>query len=410
MLENKMYLQFKDNTKKIEFDLNNNTVFFGNNGQGKTRILKTINSLYLMAKEKKIENLSKIIDSMNLKTLKVNGVDYRELFTVNENLKETEKQKILIFIKENNRYFRELYSLIQDIPDEVIYYSGDRIRFKNIFRNLRAYIYISPNNKVGPRLEEFNRWLVDIYVFMMKLRNNIHHKLDFDSLENENSLLTNIERAINLISYLRDKYQFLAVYSEEEELISRMERNKEEVLKSLSIKSAHYITTDNMDITNIAKKLELSVEQINNELKEYFWSKSMNLNNLDRLASLIEKKNVVHLKIKKFNTVMKKYTNIKIDFQQNNALVFIKNNEEMAFEKLSSGEKKVAFLFLEIIFNEVDIYLIDEPELSLSLNFQNKIITDLHLLTKSKTLFVATHAPYIYEDFIAIEGNTSKEV
>ncbi|WML50170.1 hypothetical protein RCG23_10280 [Neobacillus sp. PS3-34] len=53
MQENKLYLQFKDNNKQIEFDLNRNTVFFGNNGQGKTRILQTINSLYELGKEKK---------------------------------------------------------------------------------------------------------------------------------------------------------------------------------------------------------------------------------------------------------------------------------------------------------------------------------------------------------------------
>ncbi|WP_218963375.1 hypothetical protein, partial [Bacillus wiedmannii] len=76
MQENKLSLQFKDNKKKIEFDLNKNTVFFGNNGQGKTRILKTINSLYVLAKEKKTRNLSKIIDSMNLEELKINNVNH----------------------------------------------------------------------------------------------------------------------------------------------------------------------------------------------------------------------------------------------------------------------------------------------------------------------------------------------
>ncbi|OMD43745.1 hypothetical protein BSK52_03760 [Paenibacillus odorifer] len=101
---------------------------------------------------------------------------------------------------------------------------------------------------------------------------------------------------------------------------------------------------------------------------------------------------------------------MKIEIQNITELIFLKNSQEMTFDKLSSGERKITFLFLEILLNDVDIYLIDEPELSLSLNYQNKIITDLHVLTKNKTLFIATHAPYIYEDFLAIEGNISKEV
>lgn len=411
MQENKLYLQFKDNNKKIEFDLNKNTVFFGNNGQGKTRILKTINSLYLLAKEKKTRNFSKIIDSMNLETLKINNVDYNELFSVNENLKETEKQKLILYLKENKKLFEKLYFLLQEIPNEDIYDVVGRSRFPSILRYLNKCITIYSEGKDSPRSAEgFNRWINDTYHFIIKLINNKQHMFDFNSLENEKSFLTNLEEAFNLISYLRDKHQFLFINSEDEELISRIEQNKESILKSLSIKSAHYITTDNIEIANICNKIEKSINQINNKLIDYFWCKCANLNNLDELETLKKIRNNLYSKVEKFNEVMRKYTDIKVDIQNINELIFIKNTEKMSFEKLSSGERKIAFLFLEILFNDVDIYLIDEPEISLSLNFQNKIITDLHILTKGKTLFIATHAPYIYEDFTAIEGNISKEV
>ena len=42
--------------------------------------------------------------------------------------------------------------------------------------------------------------------------------------------------------------------------------------------------------------------------------------------------------------------------------------------------------------------LIDEPEISLSINYQSKIITDLVELGNKKILMMATHAPYIYQD------------
>ncbi|XTA84829.1 ATP-binding protein [Streptococcus sanguinis] len=79
-----------------------------------------------------------------------------------------------------------------------------------------------------------------------------------------------------------------------------------------------------------------------------------------------------------------------------------KNSEVIDFEKLSSGEKRVVKLFLTVVFEEADIYLIDEPEVSLSLNFQSKLINDLISLCERKgsRIVLATHAPYIFNDCI----------
>ncbi|PHA15091.1 hypothetical protein COI69_26600 [Bacillus cereus] len=410
MKENKLFLQFKDNEKEIEFDLNKNTIFFGNNGQGKTRILKTINSLYILAKEKETRNFSKIIDSMNLEKLKINNVNHNEMFSVNENLKKTKTNILSMYIKENIIYFKRLQLLLNEIPGEVIYSVINNRDYKGIMRYLDLCINKFAKERDVPNPEGFNRWMNDIYISIAKLRDNSNNILNLNSLDFEQSNLITIEKAFDIISLLKEKHRFSILNSDNEEFISRIELKIENILDGLSIKSAHYITTDNIEIMKINKAIESTINEINNELQKTFWDMSDNLYNFDHLNSLIGKRDKLYLKIKTFNDVIGKYADIKVKIQNNNELVFIKNSEEMAFEKLSSGERKLSFLFLEILLNDVDIYLIDEPELSLSLNFQNKIITDLHVLTKKKTLFIATHAPYIYEDFIAIEGNISKEV
>lgn len=410
-MENKLYLHFKDNKKRIEFDLNKNTVFFGNNGQGKTRILKTINALYLLAREKRTENSTKIIDSMNLKNLKINDVTYNELFSVNEYLKINRQKSLFLYFKENKKAFEQLELIMHEIPREIIYELDVNTRFSNILNYLKKCINVYSLRNGNPSSSGFTRWLNDSYSLMIRSRNSIvHNKFDFDSMEILETPLTNIEEAINLISYLREKHQFLNIYSQDDKEVSKITKKREAILKSLSIKSSHYITTDSIDILNVNKKIEIIINSINEDLKSFFWF-DLNVSNYsDKIASLVVKRDSFYSKIKKFNEFIKKYANIEISIEKGNEITFKKNGEEMIFEKLSSGERKISFLFLEIIFNDVDIYLVDEPELSLSLDFQNKIITDLHLLTKGKTLFIATHAPYIYEDFIAIEGNISKEV
>ena len=63
---------------------------------------------------------------------------------------------------------------------------------------------------------------------------------------------------------------------------------------------------------------------------------------------------------------------------------------------LSSGEKKIILLLGIAIFFD-DIILLDEPELSLSLVWQEQLLPDLVKLGNS-TIVCATHSPYIVND------------
>ncbi|WP_076117224.1 AAA family ATPase [Paenibacillus odorifer] len=410
MQKNNLYLQFKDNDKEIEFDLNRNTVFFGNNGQGKTRILQTIDSLYELAKEKKKENFSKIIDSMNLDKLKINGVDYNSLFIANESLKRIEKENFERFLIENIVAFEKVSFLLNEIPLEYLYRPANR---KNRTNRILDYLNDIINGSKWKFLNPtgFGIWINDLYILVKGLGNSMQHILNFDLDVNPKNILNNVYEALILISYLKEKYQFLEMNSNDTALTLNLEENRKKIITNLSLKSARYITTDNIEIMNIFKKIEVEINSINNDMKTCFWNdKSIDMNNSIKFNEFFRKRNNLLDKIAKFNQTISKYADIKIEIQNITELIFLKNSQEMTFDKLSSGERKITFLFLEILLNDVDIYLIDEPELSLSLNYQNKIITDLHVLTKNKTLFIATHAPYIYEDFLAIEGNISKEV
>jgi len=68
---------------------------------------------------------------------------------------------------------------------------------------------------------------------------------------------------------------------------------------------------------------------------------------------------------------------------------------EIALDNLSSGEKKIILILIFCIFYEKSILLIDEPELSLSILWQESIIPDILEHTKIKRIIVATHSPFI---------------
>jgi predicted ATP-dependent endonuclease of OLD family len=73
-------------------------------------------------------------------------------------------------------------------------------------------------------------------------------------------------------------------------------------------------------------------------------------------------------------------------------------NEDIGIAKLSSGEKHVLKLFIEALLVEDSSILIDEPELSLHLDWQRRLVNDLRLLNSGAQYILASHSPDIMAD------------
>jgi predicted ATPase len=70
-------------------------------------------------------------------------------------------------------------------------------------------------------------------------------------------------------------------------------------------------------------------------------------------------------------------------------------NNDINFDELSSGEKKLIILFTIIMFSDNLIILLDEPEMSLSVTWQKDLLTDVIINTNYIKLLVTTQSPYI---------------
>ena len=79
--------------------------------------------------------------------------------------------------------------------------------------------------------------------------------------------------------------------------------------------------------------------------------------------------------------------------------------------KLSSGEKNEFNLFFKLIFltDRDSIILIDEPEISLHVEWQNAFIQDLQGIIEKKNfrVIIATHSPDIIDDNWALTNDLS---
>ena len=76
------------------------------------------------------------------------------------------------------------------------------------------------------------------------------------------------------------------------------------------------------------------------------------------------------------------------------------NNERLDLECLSSGEKQIVSLFAKL-YLEIDksfIMLLDEPELSLSVTWQERLMPDIVHSNKCDFLLAVTHSPFIFDN------------
>ncbi|MGI6176304.1 MAG: AAA family ATPase [Christensenellales bacterium] len=72
--------------------------------------------------------------------------------------------------------------------------------------------------------------------------------------------------------------------------------------------------------------------------------------------------------------------------------------QETALDTLSYGEKKMLMLLALSIFFEELTLMVDEPELSLSIVWQERLLIDVLERTGIKKVIVSTHSPYIAAD------------
>ncbi|HMV79519.1 MAG TPA: AAA family ATPase, partial [Leptospiraceae bacterium] len=80
-----------------------------------------------------------------------------------------------------------------------------------------------------------------------------------------------------------------------------------------------------------------------------------------------------------------------------NEVILQQKDSKIFFDDLSSGEKQIVSIFSYLLLLEKDFFvIIDEPEISLSLVWQKKILSDI--MNYSKGFLCATHSPFVSKD------------
>ncbi|MEG0796302.1 MAG: AAA family ATPase [Odoribacter sp.] len=83
-----------------------------------------------------------------------------------------------------------------------------------------------------------------------------------------------------------------------------------------------------------------------------------------------------------------------------NHLIFIDNGEVIPLYKLSSGEKQLLLILLRVFLMEEQPYilLMDEPEISLHIEWQYRLFEEIRRLNPNCQIITSTHSPSLFGD------------
>lgn len=128
------------------------------------------------------------------------------------------------------------------------------------------------------------------------------------------------------------------------------------------------------------------------------------LNFLSKLIKIYDQQKNIDNNIKTFESVCNTYlTGKKIIYNESKVTINVfqqRNDEAIDLRNLSSGEKQIISLFAKIYLENPSnlIVLFDEPELSLSIEWQKQLLPDILKSNKCNLLLTVTHSPFIFDN------------
>ena len=188
-----------------------------------------------------------------------------------------------------------------------------------------------------------------------------------------------------------------------------------QLLTKTNASNQHHVDLDTESIRII---LGRTGDNMTDEEKEKFITEIQKKDNpnmpylnyfLDQLYNVYKSLEQYDTAIKKFRDVCNRYlrdkkfiydeSRVALDIYrcENDTIILTKDNI-VDLNNLSSGEKQIVSLFAQIYLdvNKDFIMLLDEPELSLSVFWQEHLLEDIVSSGKCKFLMAVTHSPFIF--------------
>ncbi|AOR59277.1 AAA family ATPase [Pectobacterium parmentieri] len=427
----RIYGLWGEKTLNFKFDDDVN-ILIGINGTGKTTV---INILYSILNAK-----SEIISKCNFDKITIHLEDEGNPFS-------TKVIYAARFGKNEDGYDKEVYYDIDGegyllVPDEskrLIYNRTKDVspakasivseeQLNKIIKEIINVVGISTNrSKIGDENSNDDAFFSDFLKSSVVSSKNIDTILE-EQIENLKSY--QIEKN-NKIKEMSIKYQKDILVETLIEVDAKFNR------RDLKYKSENFVIKDksneliqayknlgvieNYNENKYRKKINDNLQTVNNVLKNLKDREFKGIMIQDVVVlSLYEKLNQVvdlseRFKIETENELssLRDFTKIiNDDFYINKSVeinysgdlkIYLEDKKEINVKDLSSGEKQILTILIESLLQRgmPNIFIADEPEISLHISWQSKIISSIKKLNKKAQVIIATHSPEVAGSYLS---------
>ena len=330
-------------------------------------------------------------------------------------------QEILVVeLSENEKLFREVRNFLKTEIWEIkrdVFTIKENSENKEFFNTIENYLL---NNNINiiyqPTYRRIEKQLPGI---------KLDYDLDYDEIEHSYIKNRNYRfRDNNLIQFgLEDVRRNIDRICEEIRNITLKGYNKlsEKILELFLVPNKNIDKDIDEDVLidtlklflNRLGKQEKEIDRYINSFKAKYSTnkKGEIVSFLKQLVPVVNESNHLEEKINSFGNVINSY--LKYDTQEEKEFIFDTNrvtakvinkitSQELNLNSLSSGEKQIFNIFSKLYLeNNKDkkyIVLFDEPELSLSLDWQKKFLPDIFRSPSCIQLFAITHSPFVFDN------------
>ena len=272
-------------------------------------------------------------------------------------------------------------TILKIIEESVSSYDDVRDIF-NFYK--RTYVYFFNNNERNLRVGIYDKYsLID---YSKKMFTNESFWKGFEEFLINNKTEQDLQ-TFQKLSQNMDDFEISFIEHIKNTSFDRVSKNITDRFTS-KILPTETISTINMSANSINQITTSSGQhgtlldfEIENELQRLLKLQNSSLEN-----------NVIEALNNFFNETNK---TVKINNQE--LKVYLTPEREISFKHLSSGERQVIYIFLKVANATKDnaLILMDEPEISLHLAWQEKLISEIRKVNDKSQLIIVTHSPAI---------------
>jgi predicted ATPase len=422
-------------------------IFIGENGLGKTTIL---NCFYYVLEKKFVKLATLPFSEIRVKFRsdeKIYTITQADLIAFNNQTRSKYERYNNLYVENFMTQFmnNEKYSSIQDLRDSeefiilVHRYSQEiGIPFSIAEKRIINYISSHEDNNTNIKRSGDRTKVVELSSAISKrIKDRIIYLPTYRRIEDDLSILNIRSEDINN-SELQIRFGMSDVQTSIDKILNDIRSEAMRGFREMTgvllrqYADGEDIFKSSMNRYNIdVNMVKIVLDRVGDEIQEEYKQKIINImksekifdfeyiyliNLLNKLVVNYEFQRQYDDRITSFVSTCNKYLRDKyLDYNQSTLSlnIFLKelNNESsksLSLTQMSSGEKQIISLFAKLYLdsNEKSIIIIDEPELSLSLEWQQMLLPDIIRTGNCSLLFTVTHSPFIFEnefDFYAKE-------